>query len=348
MGGIVKRQIEFGGDTCILGFGGRDYVKSVVFDATTLSEGGTDAVQTITITGSPTGGTFRLTYKGRTTGALAFNASAAAVKAALSALSSVGAGNVEVTGSAGGPYVVTFKKDLSRQEVPAITATASLTGGTAPSVAVTQTTKGSSLNAGHYVLGGTDVPGVILTKTASGSKVKEYTGEGVTNEVHTVTVSGSPTGGTFTLVYEGERTAAIAFNASAATVQTALEGLPNIEPGDVVVTGSAGGPYTVTYQGNLEGQSTELLVAESALTGGTTPGVAVAQTQQGGDTEQILGIFDGHFEFISNTPAGSREVPCYQHSTAFDSKKIKNFADHEAALRRWAANRGCVFESPTA
>lgn len=50
--------------------------------------------------GLPTSGTWTARYNGQTTGPLAFNASAATVQAALLALSSVGAGNMVVTGSA--------------------------------------------------------------------------------------------------------------------------------------------------------------------------------------------------------------------------------------------------------
>src|SRR3954465_8763162 len=49
-----------------------------------------------------------------------------------------------------------------------------------------------------------------------------------TNEVQTITVTGTPTGGTFTLTYSTQTTAAIAYNATAAAVQTALEALSNI------------------------------------------------------------------------------------------------------------------------
>ena len=58
-----------------------------------------------------------------------------------------------------------------------------------------------------------------------------------TNESQTVRVAGA-TGGTFTLTFDGQTTAPIAFNANAAAIQAALEGLANIEPGDVLVTGN--------------------------------------------------------------------------------------------------------------
>lgn len=82
-------------------------------------------VQTITVTAS--GGTYTLTVGGQTTSALANSANAAAIQAALQALSSVGTGKATVTGS--GPYTVTF--DPSLGDVTMTVNTGSLTGGTA-------------------------------------------------------------------------------------------------------------------------------------------------------------------------------------------------------------------------
>lgn len=168
----AKREITIGHDTCLLGFSGRESVDSAVFDVSTLTPGGVNEVQTITINGVPTGGTFTLTYRGETTAAIAYNANAAAVQAALQALGQIGAGNVVVTGGPGPgtPYVVTFQNQLGKKDVDPITATASLTGGTTPSVTVAETTKGNSKNAGLYVI----ESGLILMETADGTKVQEY------------------------------------------------------------------------------------------------------------------------------------------------------------------------------
>ncbi len=105
---------------------------------------GEDAVQTATITGTPTGGTFKLTFAGAQTATIAYNAAAGAVQTALQALSTIGSGNALVTGSAGGPYTITFAADLAGTPVPVITADgALLTGGTSPAVAIVETTPGA-------------------------------------------------------------------------------------------------------------------------------------------------------------------------------------------------------------
>lgn len=113
-------------------------------DATTALTTGTSEQQTITITGAPTGGTFTLGFSGQTTAGIAYNAVASAVQSALVALTSVGAGNVTVSGGPGPttPYVVTFTNQLANSDQPTLTATGSFTGGTTPAVAVTTTTPG--------------------------------------------------------------------------------------------------------------------------------------------------------------------------------------------------------------
>src|SRR5690349_13030962 len=80
-----------------------------------------------------------------------------------------------------------------------------------------------------------------------------------TDEVQTITVGGTPTGGTFTLTFQNRTTAAITWSATNNTlrdnVDAALEALPNIGTGGVttaVGTMTAGiGTLTVTFAGNL-------------------------------------------------------------------------------------------------
>lgn len=99
-----------------------------------------DNLQIATITGSPTGGTFTLTYKAQTTSGIAYNASAATVQTAFTGLSTVGVGNATVTGSNGGPYSIVFPQSGTLgQDTTAITASgAGLTGGSSPGVTITQ------------------------------------------------------------------------------------------------------------------------------------------------------------------------------------------------------------------
>jgi hypothetical protein len=124
----------------------------------------------------------------------------------------------------------------------------------------------------------------ICPSGAYGAQV-ELTCPAPSNEVQTVGITGSPTGGTFTLTYAGQTTAPIAYNADAQTVENALEALSNIASGDVVVGGGPlpGTPVTVTFTGNLAGQNVGALTANGAsLTGGTDPAISVSETTPGG------------------------------------------------------------------
>lgn len=60
---------------------------------------GANGLAYLNITGAPTGGTFTLTYGAQTTAAIAYNALPEAIYTALAALSTIGAGNVAVTGT---------------------------------------------------------------------------------------------------------------------------------------------------------------------------------------------------------------------------------------------------------
>ena len=63
-----------------------------------------------------------------------------------------------------------------------------------------------------------------------------------------VTIAGAPTGGAFQLSVQAQgtvqTTSLLAFNASATSVQTALQGLSNVGTG-LTCTGAAGGPFTI-------------------------------------------------------------------------------------------------------
>jgi hypothetical protein len=96
------------------------------------------------------------------------------------------------------------------------------------------------------------------------------------NRVQIVTISGTPSGGTFTLTLGGTATSAIAYNASAATVQAAIRAL-GTPWAAATATGSAGGPYTVTLA-VLGGAYGPITADGSSLTGGSSPTVTVAQS----------------------------------------------------------------------
>lgn len=122
--------------------------------------------------------------------------------------------------------------------------------------------------------------GVVLGKITANNLYGPYGAS--PSEVQTINL-GSATAGTITITFDGATTGNIAFNATAATVQTALEALPNVGPGDIVVTGGPlPGTVTLTFGGQYLGKNVpEVTVTPTGLTGGT---VTVATTTQGGGT----------------------------------------------------------------
>jgi hypothetical protein len=125
----------------------------------------------------------------------------------------------------------------------------------------------------------------------SGTAVAKITASGlygpytVSNEVQTLTEGGSGLTN-FTVTWNGQTTASLAAAATAAQVQSALEALSNIGAGNVVVSGNAGGPYTVTFQGALAG--TDVAAMTTTPTGGT--GTVTVATPTAGGTEGTGGL----------------------------------------------------------
>lgn len=107
-------------------------------------------IQSIAISGAPTGGSFTLSFMSVQTAPIAWNATATAVAAALSSLPGIGSGGVTATGGPlpTTPVVVTFAGANAQSAQPLILAPASgqsFTAGTSPAVAVTRTTPGFGL-----------------------------------------------------------------------------------------------------------------------------------------------------------------------------------------------------------
>jgi hypothetical protein len=117
---------------------------ATISDVLKITGSETNEVQSIAITGTPTGGTFTLTFQGRSTAAIAYNATSTAVAAALNAVLE---GNVTTTGGPlpGTPVAITFVSALGNQDVGLLTATSALTGGTTPAINITVSTPGQGL-----------------------------------------------------------------------------------------------------------------------------------------------------------------------------------------------------------
>lgn len=164
--------------------------------------------------------------------------------------------------------------------------------------------------------------GIPLGKNTTTGLFEPYAA--VTNEVQTLTVTGGPTGGTFTITWSGQTTAAIAYSATAAVVQTALEALSNIAPGDVTVTGAAGGPWTLTWGGAQLGENVAAPTTTETFTGGTSPDITIATTTAGGTAATADGsdVFAGFlFTEVSFYPTSTKAAaPLMVHGQIDPSK----------------------------
>jgi hypothetical protein len=277
--GDTVRAARAGYMTLVDGTWSVDFDKGLVFSGAGFAQKMLDdKYRYLRTTGVPTGGTITITATLATaiTGALQFNDIGATLQALLRALPTIGATGVTVSGSAGGPWVVTFAGELAAKNVPLITLEANnLTGGTNPSLGIVMTT-----------------PGV----------------DGGAASVQTLTLSGTPTGGNVTLGFKTNSTTtpAIVFNSSAAALQTALLAMPLFTTGDVVVTG---GPLpaveTLAVGGQYANAELPVLTVTNALTGGTAPTATLTRLAPGATSAPLIPILGSQFDyFLATTMAG--------------------------------------------
>ena len=108
------------------------------------------------------------------------------------------------------------------------------------------------------------------------------------DEVETITVTA--TGGNYKLAVTCRGTTAttanIPFGSNGAAITAAIVALPNVEPGDIVVTGSSS-PYTVTIQSE-QGNVTQIAVVAGSpdVSGGTVVTNTTTQGSSGGAVYQ--------------------------------------------------------------
>jgi len=122
---------------------------------------------------------------------------------------------------------------------------------------------------------------------------------GQSNEVNTLTAHAATpaSAGTFTLTVQGEETDPIAFDATAAIVQAALEALDVVEVGDVVAVGSvaanlgaAGAVVTLTWGGTLAGTDITITADQTGISAGSD--FVLATSTAGGAAPSDGGVID--------------------------------------------------------
>ena len=330
-------------------------------------------IQRVRLGGTPTGGTFTLTFSGQTTGAIAYNANAAAVVAALEALSNIGVGDVAVTESATSDWLITFQGAFAETNVPILTGNgASITGAATVSVATTQAGGAISeiqdvtsnngepyqLTHGGYTSGflnanmsaaqfqtaleampsfgsgnvlvsrsststtvtfrvswvgaliGNNYALMSFVSTPAGGVIAAVQDGTTQNEKQQVSLVGSPTGGTFTLTFQGQTTAGIAYNADTATLDAALEALSNIGVGDVTCTGGPlpGTAIVVEFTTALANTDVQQMTGSGTSLTGASVNVSVTQ-------EAVTGVNEQQQVEIEGTPTGGTFTLTYSGQT---------------------------------
>ena len=159
-----------------------------------------------------------------------------------------------------------------------------------------------TLNNGEITFLGYKPDGTALDSTPTADRTMDITATTTVNDVLTwlntnegtaavdeeQTISSTATGGTFTLSFGGQTTAALTWDDSAADIQAALEALSTIGAGNVTC---AGGPLpagvTATFAGTLAGQDAAMITVDNTnMTGGTA---SIAETTPGRAVQGLLG-----------------------------------------------------------
>lgn len=117
-----------------------------------------------------------------------------------------------------------------------------------------------------------------------GTVLAQSSGITAVNAVHTLTFGGSPSGGSFRLLYtSGDQSllsGAITYSGTAATMVANIQAALDALFGTGVVTVAGSGPYTVTFGGRAAGLDIPIPTVISSLTG-TTPTLTPTYTTVG-------------------------------------------------------------------
>lgn len=191
-------------------------------------------MQLVTLPGSPTGGTFTLTFQGQTTSGVPYDSSAASLQTTLEALSNIESGDVIVTAGSVGGWQIEFAESLGAQDLALLTAS------------------------------GTNLSGGTIATSTSQAAISPL------NEKVLVTLGQEVSGGTFTLTHGDNTAGNIAFNATSDTIDAALEALAHLSSGDVHTSGDPGGPWIIEFTGNLAATDVGEVIANGDNLTGTS------------------------------------------------------------------------------
>jgi hypothetical protein len=127
------------------------------------------------------------------------------------------------------------------------------------------------------------------------------------------------TGGTYTLTWEDQTTADIDFDATNTEVQTALEALLNVEPGDITVSDITGG-FALTWGGQYANANVSSIEADDGSLTGPSAGINIEVVTEGGVKGTIRRNASGAIDQGTTVRVVYRFVPAdYFRATRLDS-----------------------------
>lgn len=155
----------------------------------------------------------------------------------------------------------------------------------------------SAFTSGTHYPNGFLLSGLPLGKITASGKYGPYGAS--PSEVQTLVIDA--TGGTYDITFDGDNTGNITYAGTAgdsATMQAALETLPNIGPGDVTVTQGAtvsnSTTFTLTFGGQYVGRNVPQISVTESLTGGAGTATPATGTAGGGSvsdgSETLVGF----------------------------------------------------------
>jgi hypothetical protein len=170
------------------------------------------------------------------------------------------------------------------------------------------------------------------------------------DKVQTITLVGTPTGGTFTL-FSGGNSTSQAYNVSGATLQTAVRAWGGIYSG-VTVTGSAPGPYVFTFVDVASGvtaPAAPFAVNQTTLTGGTAAASKATVVASGsGGTDTLLRGVGGDWSQAVYGVGMDISVRVSQEASYYDGSTWHSAFQENLVLLLVEAYYGFVMGSPDA
>jgi hypothetical protein len=274
-----------------------EYVSEAGFEANDVNE-----LQSVTLSGA-SGGTFALGLEGQSTAATGSGDLVGPAEGMGDLIEGVDA--VVGLSTTKGEFVA--GEEISGAGIPAGTTILSVQPGGLVLSAEATASGGVAVNAASNVITG------VNTTTGTFAPGEEIAGAGIPAETMIAKVGPGKITLSADTTASGEvaLSAALAHDASAGQVQSALASLASIGAGNVAVSGGAGGPYTVEFKGALADTAVAQLTGDSA---GLTPAgasVASAIATEGGDGWGTAKSVPCEHPGAGEIPKGEAETPVH-------------------------------------